>query len=64
MSEDMIRFQDVTYKYTSIEDDKEVESNQIPINIDIILVVVSGLKISTNPNKAFKNPLINTLPGK
>ena len=25
MSEDMIRFQDVTYKYTSIEDDKEVE---------------------------------------
>ena len=25
MNEDMIRFQDVTYKYTSIEDDKEVE---------------------------------------
>lgn len=25
MNEDMIKFQDVTYKYTSIEDDKEVE---------------------------------------
>ena len=36
MSEDMIKFQDVTYKYTSIEDEKEVERYAIKgIDLDV-----------------------------
>lgn len=36
MSEDMIRFQNVTYKYTSIEDDKEVERYAVKgINLEV-----------------------------
>ncbi|MCR4944877.1 MAG: energy-coupling factor transporter ATPase [Clostridium sp.] len=36
MSEDMIKFQDVTYKYTSIEDEKEVERSAIKgIDLDV-----------------------------
>ena len=36
MSEDMIKFQNVTYKYTSIEDDKEVERYAVKgINLEV-----------------------------